>query len=91
MFLVGKIKETKNFIRILMKYLKLNSEIEGSLFIIRDIKTFNIYAAEIFKGIPRNYYIILLNGVVRKEDIIPVENITNDNGIFMARFFRYAC
>jgi hypothetical protein len=59
--------------------LKMNNEIEGALFIIRDIKTFNIYAAELFRGIPRNYYIILLNGIIIKEDLVQVENITHDN------------
>ena len=66
--------------------LKMNNEIEGSLFIIRDIKTFNIYAAEIFKGIPRNYYIVLLNGIIRKEDIIVIENITNNNSFLWPGF-----
>lgn len=66
--------------------LKMNSEMEGSLFIIRDIKTFNIYAADIFRGIPRNYYIILLNGIITKEDLYQVENITHDNSFLWPGF-----
>ena len=55
---------------------KMNNELEGSLFVIRDIKTFNVLASDILKGIPRNYYLILWNGIFVKSDLVVIENYT---------------
>ena len=59
---------------------KMNDENEGSLFIIRDIKTFNVYAVDLFKfGITRNYFIVLIDGIFGKQDLVPIDNLTNGN------------
>lgn len=57
---------------------KMNDENEGALFIIRDLKTFNVYASDLFKfGITRNYFIVLVDGLVSGEDLAPLDNLTN--------------
>lgn len=58
--------------------LEINSGIEGALMIIRDIKTFNIFAADVLKGVPKNYFLILIDGLITKEDLVVVENVSND-------------
>jgi len=68
------------------KIMELNQESDGALFIIRDIKTFNIFAAEIFRGIPKNYYLILLQGMIRKDDLVTIENLTNDSTFLWPSF-----
>jgi hypothetical protein len=66
---------------------KMNDENEGALFIIRDIKTFNVYAVDLFKfGITRNYFIVLADGIVRKDDLIPIDNLTNGNAYLWPAF-----
>ena len=65
----------------------MNDENEGALFIIRDIKTFNVYAVDLFKfGITRNYFIVLADGIVRKDDLIPIDNLTNGNAYLWPAF-----
>ena len=57
---------------------KMNDENEGALFIIRDLKTFNVYASDLFKfGITRNYFIVLIDGLISGEDLAPLDNLTN--------------
>ena len=58
--------------------LEVNAGIEGALIIIRDIKTFNVFAADVLKGVPRNYFLILIDGLVTREDLVVVENVSND-------------
>ncbi len=66
---------------------KMNDENEGALFIIRDIKTFNVYAVDLFKfGVTRNYFIVLADGIVRKDDLIPIDNLTNGNAYLWPAF-----
>ena len=60
---------------------KMNDELSGSLFIIRDIKTFNVLASDILKGIPRNYYLILWNGIFVKSDLTVVEHYTGQTNV----------
>ena len=60
------------------KLIELNQTEEDCLFIIRDIKTFNIFAADVLKGIPKNYYLILIDGLISKQDLAVVENVTTD-------------
>ena len=66
---------------------KMNDENEGALFIIRDIKTFNVYAVDLFKfGITRNYFVVLIDGIIRKEDLAPIDNLTNGNAYLWPAF-----
>lgn len=66
---------------------KMNDDMEGSLFIIRDIKTFNIYVADLFKfGVTKNYFIVLLNGLITKDDVTPVESLTKGNSFLWPAF-----
>lgn len=59
---------------------KMNDENEGALFIIRDLKTFNVYAVDLFKfGITKNYFVILMDGLITKDDLAPLEKLTNGN------------
>ena len=74
-----EVQRNTEFYKSFDEILKMNNEIEGSLFIIRDIKTFNIYAGELLKGIPRNYYIVLLNGIIKKDDLVTLDNIKNNS------------
>lgn len=68
---------------------KMNDENEGALFIIRDLKTFNVYASDLFRfKITRNYFIILIDGLVRKEDLALVEDITGGNGYLWPSFLQ---
>jgi hypothetical protein len=60
------------------KLLEMNQTEEDCLFIIRDIKTFNIFAADVLKGVPKNYYLILIDGLISKQDLSVVENVTTD-------------
>ena len=60
------------------KLLEMNQTEEDCLFIIRDIKTFNIFAADVLKGVPKNYYLILIDGLISKQDLAVVENVTTD-------------
>ena len=60
------------------KLLELNQTEQDCLFIIRDIKTFNIFAADVLKGVPKNYYMILIDGLISKQDLAVVENVTTD-------------
>jgi hypothetical protein len=60
---------------------KMNQELTGSLFVIRDIKTFNVLASDILKGIPRNYYLILWNGIFTTSDLVVVENYTGQTNV----------
>ena len=66
---------------------KMNDENEGALFIIRDIKTFNVYAVDLFKfGITRNYFIVLIDGIFGKQDLVPIDNLTNGNAYLWPAF-----
>ena len=68
---------------------KMNDENEGALFIIRDLKTFNVYASDLFRfKITRNYFVILIDGLVKKEDLALVENITGGNGYLWPAFLQ---
>ena len=59
---------------------RMNDENEGALFIIRDLKTFNVYAVDLFKYvITKNYFMVLMDGLITKEDLIPLEKLTNGN------------
>ena len=59
--------------------LKINEEVEGALFILRDLPTFNVYASEVMRGSPRNYYLIIGDSISTKEELSVIENIANDN------------
>ena len=56
---------------------EINQGFEGALFIIRDIKTFNVFAVDILRGVLRNYFMILLDSIVTGEDLAVVENLSN--------------
>ena len=56
---------------------EINRGFEGALMIIRDIKTFNVFAVDIFKGVLKNYFLILLDNIVTGEDLAVVENLSN--------------
>ena len=58
--------------------LEINSGSEGALMIIRDIKTFNIFAADVLKGVPKNYFLVLIDGLITREDLVVIENVSND-------------
>ena len=66
--------------------LEVNAGIEGALLIIRDIKTFNIFAADVLKGIPKNYFLILADGLITKDDLVVVENVSNDMSYLYPEF-----
>lgn len=67
--------------------MKMNEELEGALFIIRDIKTFNVYVSDLFKfGITKNYYLVLLNGLITKDDVTPIESLTKGNSFLWPAF-----
>ena len=64
----------QNFDRLL----EFNKKESGALFIIRDIKTFNVYASQVLSGNSRNYFIILIDGIIKKEDLVVSENLSSD-------------
>jgi len=49
--------------------LEYNRTLQGSLFVVRDIKTFNVYASELIQFPLRNYFLVLLDGLVTREDL----------------------
>jgi len=69
--------------------LEINSGIEGALMIIRDIKTFNIFAADVLKGVPKNYFLILIDGLITRSDLVVVENISNDMSYLYPEFAEF--
>tara|TARA_R110000868_G_scaffold19_9_gene264 strand:+ start:89 stop:1921 length:1833 start_codon:yes stop_codon:yes gene_type:complete len=66
--------------------LEVNAGVEGALLIIRDIKTFNVFAADVLKGVPKNYFLILADGLITKEDLVVVENVSNDMSYLYPEF-----
>ena len=66
--------------------LEINAGVEGALLIIRDIKTFNVFAADVLKGIPRNYFLILADGLITRDDLVVVENVSNDMSYLYPEF-----
>ena len=68
----------KEFYKPFDRLLELNQTEQDCLFIIRDIKTFNIFAADVLKGVPKNYYLVLIDGLISKQDLAVVENVTTD-------------
>ena len=56
---------------------EINQGFEDALFIIRDIKTFNVFAVDILRGVIKNYFLILLDSIVTGEDLAVVENLSN--------------
>lgn len=69
--------------------LEVNSGIEGALLIIRDIKTFNVFAADVLKGVPKNYFLILVDGMITREDLVVVENVSNDMSYLFPEFTEF--
>ena len=66
--------------------IEINQAVENSLMIIRDVKTFNIFAADVLKGVPRNYFIIFLDGLVTREDLSVIENVTSGPALIYPEF-----
>lgn len=66
--------------------IEINQAVENSLMIIRDVKTFNIFAADVLKGVSRNYFIIFLDGLVTREDLSVIENVTSGPALIYPEF-----
>ena len=61
------------------KLLEYNNLYNGALFIIRDIKTFNVYASQVLRPPTRNFFIVFIDGLtVVKEDLVVIENLSTD-------------
>lgn len=73
------------------KLLEFNKKESGAIFIIRDIKTFNVYASQVLSGNSRNYFIIFIDGIVKKDDLIVSENLSSDMSYIWPTFGHFPC
>ena len=76
----------KNDYKSFDQLLEINAGYEGALLIIRDIKTFNVFAADVLKGVPKNYFLILTDGLITRNDLVVVENVSNDMSYLYPEF-----